>query len=65
MVSGAVVKITDVSGKLIFQTKAEGGTATWDVLDYSGRRASTGIYLVFSTSPDGGESFIGKIAVIN
>jgi ligand-binding sensor domain-containing protein len=60
----AIVKITDVSGKTIWETKANGSTASWNVKDTRGRRASTGIYLVFSASPDGTESVIGKIAVI-
>lgn len=60
----SVVKITDISGKLIWQTQSNGGTATWNVRDYNGRRASTGIYLVFSALQDGSESFVGKIAVV-
>jgi ligand-binding sensor domain-containing protein len=60
----AIVKITDVSGKLIWQTQANGGTATWNVQDYNGRRAATGIYLVFAATPDGSESVVGKVAVI-
>lgn len=64
LATDAIVKITDVSGKLIWQTQANGGTATWNVRDYNGRRASTGMYLIFSATQGGGESFVGKIAVI-
>lgn len=64
LAADAYVKITDVSGKLIWQTQANGGTATWNARDYNGRRASTGVYLIFSASQDGSESFVGKIAVI-
>lgn len=60
----AIVKITDVAGKTVWETKANGGTAAWNVRDTRGRRASTGIYLVFSASPDGAESVVGKIAVV-
>ncbi len=60
----AFVRITDVSGKLIWQTQANGGMATWNVRDQDGRRASTGIYLVFASNEDGSESVVGKIAVI-
>lgn len=65
LVENADVKITDVSGKLIYKTKANGGTATWNVAGYNGSRAATGIYLVFSASEDGEETFVGKIAVVN
>lgn len=61
----AFVKITDVSGKLIWQTQANGGTASWNVRDYNGRRAATGMYLVFCTTRDGSESVVGKIAVVD
>ena len=45
----AKVKITDVSGRLIYETTALGGQAIWDGNSFDGRRASTGVYLVFST----------------
>jgi streptogramin lyase len=60
----AIVKITDISGKLIWQTQANGGTASWNVRDYNGRRAATGVYLVFAASTDGSEREVGKIAVV-
>ncbi|CAN5134892.1 two-component regulator propeller domain-containing protein [soil metagenome] len=60
----AIVKITDIGGRLVKQVYAEGGTAVWDVNDHRGRRVRSGIYLVLSSSADGEETFIGKIAVI-
>ncbi len=65
LATDAVVKITDVAGKLIFQTVANGGTASWNVRDHYGRRVPTGVFLVFAVRPDGSESVVGKIAVIN
>ena len=65
LVENAVVKITDISGKLMRQMQANGGTASWDVKNYNGKRAQTGVYLVFSASADGEETFIGKIAVVD
>lgn len=65
----ANVKITDVSGQLIFETTALGGQAIWDGKDFSGRKASTGVYLVFSTSRTRGLSnpntAVAKILFIN
>lgn len=60
----AVVKITDLGGRLVWQTRANGGTATWDPRGPNGNRVSTGMYLVFATSEDGSERHVGKIAVI-
>jgi len=59
----AFIRITDVAGRLIYQTRANGGTASWPVRE--SRDLNTGMYLVFSASEDGEESYIGKIAVIN
>ena len=61
----ANVKITDVSGQLVFQTKSNGGTATWDVQNQSHTRAATGVYLVLVSTKDGKQTMAGKIAVIN
>ena len=65
LVTDAIVKITDVSGRLVWQSKANGGSVAWNVQDYNGRRAATGMYLVFCISQDGAESMVGKIAVVN
>lgn len=65
LVTDAAVKITTISGRLVREVSAAGGTATWDVLNYNGQRVAPGVYLIFSASDDGSETFVGKIAVIN
>jgi hypothetical protein len=65
LVEHAQVKITDISGKLIWETRSHGGSATWKVTDYNGRRAASGVYLIFSSDDSGTETFVGKIAVVN
>lgn len=60
----AVVKITDIGGRLIKEVVAIGGTAVWDARGFGGRSAESGIYLVFSSSSDGDETFVGKIAIV-
>jgi hypothetical protein len=64
LATDSFVKITDISGKLIWQTQASGGTATWNVRDYNGTRAATGVYIVFAANLDGSESVAGKIVVV-
>lgn len=64
LTENAIVKITDIGGRLVRQLFAEGGTAVWDINDNKGSRVSSGIYLVLSSSADGVETFMGKIAVI-
>jgi ligand-binding sensor domain-containing protein len=58
------VKITDVSGNLVFETVSEGGQASWDLTTYNGRRVATGIYLVLCAAADGTSSVATKILVI-
>lgn len=65
LVEDAQIRITDASGKLIWRTRAAGGTATWNAQDYNGNRAASGVYFIFSSDDDGEETFIGKIVVVN
>lgn len=64
LVSDADVKITDISGQLIYQTRANGGQAIWNGRDYNGRPAATGVYLVFSSGSGGFETLVTKVTVI-
>lgn len=64
LVMNAIVKITDVSGRLVYETRSQGGTATWGLRDYTGRRAATGIYLIYSADESGQETFVTKFAVV-
>lgn len=61
----STVKITDLAGRLVFETRSEGGLASWNLNDYTGRRARAGIYIVFVVSADGSEHQAGKLAIIN
>lgn len=58
------VKITDVSGNLIYQAKSVGGQLIWNCRNHRGSRVATGIYLIIAASPDGGESVVSKVMVI-
>ena len=61
----ANVKITDTSGNLIFETISNGGQAIWNGKNKHGKRASTGVYLVFSTDSLGNEKMVSKILFIH
>ncbi|MGA1978450.1 MAG: two-component regulator propeller domain-containing protein [Bacteroidales bacterium] len=58
------VRITDVSGNLVYKTISAGGEASWDLTTYNGRRVATGVYIVFCASSDGSQSCVTKILVI-
>ena len=65
LVNNANVKITDINGNLVFESFANGGQAIWDGKNQSGNRASTGVYLVFSSNIDGEETMVSKILFIH
>jgi len=65
LVENTRVKITDISGRMVFQTRAFGGQAIWNGLDYTGHRPQTGVYLVFAASETGGEHIVTKIVFVN
>lgn len=58
------IKITDVAGKLVYETSSVGGQAFWDGNNLWGVKVKSGIYLVFVASEDGMESGVTKIAII-
>ncbi len=65
LVRDTEVKITDISGNLVFETTSEGGQASWDLSTWNGRRVRSGVYLVFCAAGDGSESCITRILVIS
>lgn len=59
------IKITDISGNLIFATKSLGSQAIWDGKNFSGKKAKTGVYLVFASDSNGSSTLVTKILFIN
>jgi hypothetical protein len=58
------IRITDISGNLVYETVSEGGLASWNLKTYNGRHVATGVYLVFCASIDGAQSCVTKMLVI-
>lgn len=63
LIENALVKITDISGSLIFETRALGGQAIWNGKSLAGTKVATGIYLVFARDEMGNEKAVGKIVI--
>ena len=59
------VKITDISGHLVFETQSEGGSVQWDLRNFHGNRVRSGVYLIFVSDPDGTESAVEKVMIVN
>ncbi|MBS1585345.1 MAG: T9SS type A sorting domain-containing protein [Bacteroidetes bacterium] len=59
------VRITDISGQLIYRSTALGGQAVWNGLDYTGRKPQSGVYLIFIANKDGSQKHVGKVVFLN
>ncbi len=59
------VKITDITGNLVYETNSLGGQAIWNGRTQNGDRVHTGVYLVFCSNDDGSKTFVTKILFIN
>ncbi|NOQ73446.1 MAG: hypothetical protein GQ574_15680 [Crocinitomix sp.] len=59
------VKVTDISGNLIFETVSNGGTVIWDGKTLQGDRVQSGVYLVWSGITSGKGKNVAKILFIN
>lgn len=65
LIEDAVVKITDVSGNLVWETTSLGGQAVWDGNNFDGRRVASGVYLVMLSNEDGTKSHITKLLLLH
>jgi hypothetical protein len=65
LIEDASVKITDISGNLVYETTSLGGQAVWDGKNFDGNRVHTGVYIVFLTNDDGSKTHITKLVFIH
>jgi hypothetical protein len=64
LMDNSIVKITSLSGDLVYEAFSVGGTLVWDLNSFDGVRPVPGIYLVYCTSKDGEKSEVLKIAIL-
>ncbi|MGO2294628.1 MAG: type IX secretion system anionic LPS delivery protein PorZ [Psychroflexus halocasei] len=60
----ANVKITDISGNLVYEKTVSGGSVQWDTRAFGKHKVSSGVYLVLITGADQTETQIAKIMII-
>lgn len=65
LVRNGNVKITDITGTLVYETTALGGQAIWNGKNFKGDKAHTGVYLVFCSDSDGKNTCITKLLLFN
>ncbi len=64
LTAGANVKITDIEGNLVFETKSQGGSVLWDTRAFGRHKVASGVYLVLITSEDAFETKVLKIMIV-
>jgi hypothetical protein len=64
LVNNAVVKITELNGRLISQGRALGGQYIWNGLDLNGKKVATGVYPIWISNDGRSEQAVTKIVFI-
>lgn len=64
LTSAANVKITDVAGNLVYETKSLGGTVTWSTANFAGAKVPSGVYMIFVSAEDGSLDGVKKVMII-
>ena len=64
LTAGANVKITDIEGNLVFETKSQGGSVLWDTRAFGRHKVASGVYLVLINSEDAIETKVLKIMIV-
>jgi len=60
----ADVKIADITGSLVFEAIAEGGTLEWDTTAFGKYQVASGVYMVFIATEDGAETAVRKLMIV-
>lgn len=65
LTDNSYLRVTDVSGNLIYETTSKGGTAIWNGLDRAGVKVTSGIYLIQAARRDGTGGALSKLMFLN
>ncbi len=63
LTDNALVKVTELNGRLVFQGRALGGQCIWNGKNYLGNPIASGVYLVIVRDDSGYESIVTKIVL--
>jgi ligand-binding sensor domain-containing protein len=59
-----VVKITELNGALVFQTRSQGGQATWNGRNYKGEKPASGVYLILVRDDENNFREVARIILV-
>ncbi len=60
----SLIKITDLQGNTIFETRSNGGTAVWNGLSRDINSPCSGVYLIFCIDENGHDKCVKKLLII-
>lgn len=63
LTDNSIVKITELNGRLVYQTRSLGGQAIWNGKDYNGNKIASGVYLVVARNDSREEKIVTKIII--
>jgi ligand-binding sensor domain-containing protein len=63
LVTNALVKIIEMNGRLVYQSRALGGQVIWNGRNYRGEKIANGIYTVVVRDDTGEEKTVTKIVI--
>ncbi|HET8808873.1 MAG TPA: two-component regulator propeller domain-containing protein [Flavobacteriaceae bacterium] len=64
LTENANVKITDITGNLVYETVSEGGSVQWDTRAFGKHKVASGVYLVLITGEKALETKVTKIMIV-
>ena len=64
LISKANIKITDIEGNLVYETKSVGGTIEWDTTAFGKYKVASGVYMIFIAAEDASETAVKKVMII-
>jgi ligand-binding sensor domain-containing protein len=64
LLTKATIKITDITGNLVYETTSEGGTIEWDTTAFGKYKVASGVYMIFISAEDGIETKVKKVMII-
>jgi hypothetical protein len=64
LINKANIKIADIEGNLVYETTSEGGTIEWDTTAFGKYKVASGVYMIFISAQDGGETKVKKVMII-
>lgn len=65
LVDETVLKVTDVAGSVVWETKSQGGQVEWNLRTNNGARVSSGVYMIYCATADGEQKAVTKLLVVN